>query len=340
MPHRVSVSIAAVVVLFCILWVSCVASFGVMLLPVWAQDDRGSASPRGLRVTTDRSSIRVSEGSGALLEYRRGDVPFKPYVKRLLTPGGVNVLLDAPADHKHHHGLMLAIGVEKADFWSEASAEVPGAQRERSTRELPSRERGGLSWAGFSQELDWTDTRDRRVLMREHREVHVTRADDAGATLLTWKSRLEPPDGKTSAQLWGRHYFGLGMRFVRSMDKKGRFRNAGGTEGKVVRGDERLAPSRWCAYTAEVDGRPVTVAMFDHPENPRHPATWFTMRSPFAYVSATLNLKEKPMTLAGDRPIELSYGVALWDGRRNAAEIEALHRKWITSHSATSTRKK
>ena len=84
--------------------------------------------------------------------------------------------------------------------------------------------------------------------------------------------------------LSGSHYFGLGMRFVRSMDG-GEFFNADGKEGTIFRGEERLVRSNWCAYTAAIDGKPVTVAMLGHPDNPRHPTTWFTMAKPFAYLS-------------------------------------------------------
>ena len=43
----------------------------------------------------------------------------KFYIKELFTPGGVQVLRDSPPDHKHHHGLMFAIGVDGVDFWGE-----------------------------------------------------------------------------------------------------------------------------------------------------------------------------------------------------------------------------
>ena len=42
-----------------------------------------------------------------------------------------------------------------------------------------------------------------------------------------------------------------------------------------------------------------TVAVFDHPTNPRHPATMFTMPN-FAYISATLNLMKEPLKVEID----------------------------------------
>ncbi|HUU93592.1 MAG TPA: DUF6807 family protein, partial [Phycisphaerae bacterium] len=65
------------------------------------------------------------------------------------------------------------------------------------------------------------------------------------------------------------------------------------------------------------------------PENPRHPATWFTMTAPFAYLSATLNLHREPMTLQAGQTLGLTYGVALWDGKTSADEIEKTYRRWL-----------
>ena len=112
------------------------------------------------------------------------------------------------------------------------------------------------------------------------------------------------------------------------MDNDGEFRNADGKAGKVYRGDEQLVWSRWCAYTAKAEGKEVTVAMFDHPSNERHPATWFTMSKPFAYVSATLNLHEEPLKVASGESLVLRYAVAIWDGRTETEKIENAYKGW------------
>jgi hypothetical protein len=136
------------------------------------------------------------------------------------------------------------------------------------------------------------------------------------------------PTGKASVTLTGSHYFGLGLRFIRSMDAVGEFRNADKKPGAVYRGEERLVRSNWCAYTAPVEGTVVTVAMFDHPDNPRHPATWFMMAKPFAYLSATLGLHETPIEIAAGEPLILRYGVVLWDRAAESDEIDSLYQNW------------
>ena len=72
----------------------------------------------------------------------------------------------------------------------------------------------------------------------------------------------------------------------------------------------------------------VTVALFDHPSNVRHPARMFTMTAPFAYLAATLNLWKETLKLEPGTTLKLVYGVAVWDGNVEPAQVEALYRRW------------
>ena len=147
-------------------------------------------------------------------------------------------------------------------------------------------------------------------------------------TLIEWETTLEPVPGQESLKLTGHHYFGLGMRFVELMDKEGEFFTSDDKESETVRGSEKLTPGRWCAFHSTAGGKPVTVAVFDHPQNPRHPNKFFTMR-PFAYMGATLNLWKEPMIVKTGESLSLRYGVAVWDGRVEKAEIEKVYRQWL-----------
>jgi len=147
---------------------------------------------------------------------------------------------------------------------------------------------------------------------------------DFGATLVEWHSRLQTPPGKDTAVLTGGHYFGLGMRFLESMDG-GRFFNADDKQGEIVRGDERLTPVKWCAYTAKADGKPVTVAVFDHPDNLRHPAKIFTMTKPFAYLSATRNEWKEPIKVAAGKPLKFPLRRGRLGREVDKATVEKLY---------------
>jgi len=291
---------------------------------------RVAVAEQPLQVAVDADSVTIRTGGPPLLQYRYGDVPFKPYVKELFTPGGMNVLLDSPADHVHHHALMFACDVNGVDFWGEVAGQVPlGKQVHARFNDVGVVGPQGHRWARFAEDIRWIRQRGGEPLLMEHRAITAGAVGEPAATFLTWECRLSAPEGKKSVLLSGSHYHGLGMRFIRSMDADGEFRNPDNDPGVIFRGEERLLRSRWCAYTAKADGKLVTAAMFDHPNNPHHPATWFTMSKPFAYLSATMRLHEEPLKVLAGKTLVLRYGVALWDGRPETARIDELYKQWI-----------
>ena len=278
------------------------------------------------RFKTTATNLTLSDGTRTVLDYHYGEVPFKPYIAQLTTPGGMQILRDSPFDHKHHHGLMFAVAAEGVNFWEEFP--TSGRQVHRGFDGIDVSNRGGTSVASFGEQLDWIAPKQ-GALLREARKLTLYRRPGLGATLLTWSTRLEPAGDRAEVKLGGSYYFGLGMRFLVSMDKVGQTSWADSKDSEVVHGDTRLTHSAWCAYTAPADGKPVTAALLDHPSNPRHPARMFNMVTPFAYLSATLNLSKEPLVVTKDRPLAVRYGVALWDGKAQPAQVEALYRQWL-----------
>ena len=307
----------------------------------FAEGSRKAGSQNPMRITTEENIVSVHAGERILLRYRYKNVPFKPYVQQLFSPNGVNVLRDAPSDHLHHHGLMFAVAVDGVNFWEER--QDAGRQAHRSFTDVRIDERDDVPRASFTEHIDWLNPRSQELLLKEHRTVEVCQAKDLGVTLLSWRSILVSPSGRESTMLTGDRYFGLGMRFLKSMDTGGQFRNADGKTGVNGTNDIRAA---WCAYTASANpvrsksatsnganGKPVTIAMFDHPDNERYPATWFTMEKPFAYLSLTMNLNKQPLKVALDKPLVVRYAVAVWDGRVEADQIDQLYRQWVAQAS-------
>jgi hypothetical protein len=278
-----------------------------------------------LQMKDDTQAITFSSGPRLILRYNYGNVPFKPYVQQLFTPNGVNVLLDAPSDHLHHHALMFAVGVNGVNFWEERGQ--PGRQQHRSLEKIESSNSKRL--IGFQEQLDWKNTADGQLLLREHRKLEIPLLKKLTATVLTWQTSLVLPEDVKSAKLTGEHFYGLGMRFVRAMDGQGPFLNAGNLPGEIFRGEERLINTSWCAYSAGIDGKPVTVAMFGHPDNPQSPTTWFTMAKPFAYLAATMNLLRQPYELTAGTTLNLRYCIAVWDGQIAKEKIDELFRWWL-----------
>ncbi len=315
-----------------------VLGMGVGLFALLVPRTDALAAGDDIALVKNQNVVRLELAGQCVMEYQHKPNPNKPYVRLLCTPQGVNVLRDSPKDHRHHHGLMFAVGVDGVDFWAEFAnsglqqADPPNSgQTKSNVGSSPRSDRRcqQVFEARFGQHLRWTDAQGRQILLVEDRHIawHRSRpvVDDRPLPpvhLLTWTSTLSVPEGKKSVMLDGRAYFGLGMRFVEDMDHGGRFFNANGGQGVAQTNDKH---SSWCAYTATVGNKPVTVAMFDDPENARHPAIWFTMDNPFAYLSATLGLKKEPMKIEAGKPLRLRYAVALWDGRVSAEVIQSVY---------------
>jgi len=276
----------------------------------------------GPSLVREPAAIVATSDGRPMFEYRFAPgVAFKPYIFQLYSPGGVPVLRDAPVDHIHHHGLMFAVAVNGTTFWEEVINQVAigGHQIPRET---------DVAGGCIRQQLDWMTPAGEFVL-RETRSIQPLA--NPAATLLTWRCRLETPPGRESVTLSGHPYYGLGARLLESMDKVCKFSNSSGLPGEIVRGDLRLVPASWVACTGPTpDGRMVTMAIFDHPGNFRYPSQKFTMAVPFAYIATTLNWKE-PFPLKAGEPLDLCYGVAVWDGEIPPEQIENACRLWQES---------
>jgi len=281
-----------------------------------------------LTLRLNENTVSILNADHPLLRYRYENVPFKPYLKELYTPAGLNILRDAPHDHLHHHALMFAIAVDGVNFWEEQNA--PGRQQHIALNNLVIPKIENQFSAAFAETLAWKNPKNGDLLLVETRQIEARLLPDEKVTLLSWQSTFTLPPGKDRATLSGSHYFGLGVRFLTSMDGTGSFLNAAEAEAKIVRGTEQLLRADWCAYSAPANSKPVTLALFDHPDNPRHPATFFTMTKPFSYLAATLNLSEKPLVHRRPLPLTLRYGIALWDGPREKTAIDQLYRRWTS----------
>jgi hypothetical protein len=278
------------------------------------------------QVSHDKGLWTFSENQHPLLVYNHIAMTYKPYVVKLYTPLGINVLRDQVADHLHHHGLMLGWSVNGVNFWEETAA--CGYQLPLPASAMAFSTFFGDRSSRLSHESRWVDTAKSTEMLTEQRWIDTRLVPQYEAVLTTWTSVCSVPAGQPSMRIAGQHYYGLGMRFVQSMDNNGEFVYAGGKPGPIFRGDERLTEGAWCAYRSAVEGKPVTVAMFDDPGNPR-PVTWFTMKEHFAYLSATMRLHEMPLEVTVDKPATLRYGIALWDGHRSDSDIETLYQDWL-----------
>ena len=285
-----------------------------------------------MRVEQNEELYSVYLGGQRVFRYRIAPNPYKPYVDYLVTPSGRNLLRDAPADHLHHHGLMFAVRANGVNFWEEH--QQPGTQAHEGHIRQHAAQTAEDVTAGIGHRVHWMPYEDGGPILVEERDLELRSArDENEPTLLTWRARFTAPEGQGAVEISGAHYHGLGARFLAEMDQDGAFLTPAdeSADPEHVRGSEQLARAPWQAYQSEAEGGPVTFAMFCHPGNYRHPAWWFQMDDPFAYLSATMYVHEDPFELADGDTLTLTYGVALWDGHPGEEVIQAAYDKWLNA---------
>jgi hypothetical protein len=240
---------------------------------------------------------------------------------------------DTKKDHPHQRGLWFAHAwVNHLDFWNIAPLKQrPYNQPDRGKIVLKQMGeiKSGKGSGSIAAEFNWTDVKG-DVLLTESRLMTFysdpkLRTADFDITLTAVK-QVTFGDEKDGV-------FGLRLRPV--LQEEGSTGVITNAEGLV---SEKLAwgkPSNWCDYSGEIQGEKVGVAIFDHPENPRHPERWHVRGyglfavNPFG-LSAFTNDKSQhgDMVLEPGQKFRFRYRVVIHPGDAKSADVAALWAKY------------
>ncbi|HRZ58303.1 MAG TPA: PmoA family protein, partial [Candidatus Paceibacterota bacterium] len=290
------------------------AAFAFILpleVPVLAAD-----SPFGAEPTARPAEWRITYQGRPLMVYSCAPEKYKPYVKELCTVNGDNILRDAPHDHLHHHALMYGIRVNGLNFWEEA----PGSGVQKSVSMTKPEIRagaGGQPEAVLRQTIHWVEPADaflpdtpRVALLVEQRTLTLTVDEARQEVALQWTSAFEVGAKTNQVVLTGSTYHGLGIRFLQDLDPMAAHLNAG---SKPDLGDSRqdVSAHRWGSVAFDKPGKPATLVVYGDPANARGQANYFSMRTPFAYLSATQGLDKEPLVYRSGERFQIQYLVLL-----------------------------
>jgi hypothetical protein len=115
-------------------------------------------------------------------------------------------------------------------------------------------------------------------------------------------------------------------------DRGAHLRNSSGLQGtNKIWGQAAY----WVDYSSVIDGRPTGVAIFDHPQNLRHPTQWHARgyslcaANPFASKSFSKNKgPDGAYTLPAGQGLTLRYRVLIHEGPCEPHQIESLYKQW------------
>jgi len=114
--------------------------------------------------------------------------------------------------------------------------------------------------------------------------------------------------------------------------------SVGATGEKAIWGK----PANWCDESGTINGKPYGVAIFDHPDNPRHPTTWHTreygLHAANIFGLHDFDPKKTPkgagdMKLAAGKSVTFKYRILFHQGDGPSAKLDEKYKDWVSSGS-------
>jgi hypothetical protein len=250
-------------------------------------------------------------------------------------------------DHPHHLGLWLNHGdVNGLDFWNNSDAIKPDRAPKMGTifhRKVVDA-KSGADQGELTVETAWMTPDDKQLLKETTRFVFRGGANSRSIERITTLTALDQQvvfkDSKEGF---------LGMRMTRALeqpaDKPEVFTDASGkatpvpvldntgVTGKYLSSEGKEGDAvwstraKWTLLGGEIDGKPVTVAILDHPSNVGYPTHWHA-RGYGLFAANPLGdsqfTKTKPFdyTLPAGKSVTFKYRVLVLDGKATPEQIE------------------
>jgi hypothetical protein len=159
------------------------------------------------------------------------------------------------------------------------------------------------------------------AVLQEERCIHVGKPNKNGSYFIDWQARFTALGPK--AVVFAKYrYGGLSLRMAQELNEPPVWRFLADTEKVTANGTS--VPTRWMAYQGTAPNtQQAALAIFDHPDNPGHPATWL-VRDNYPYINPTFpGLND--YTLKPTEGLTLHYGILVHQGDITKAQIE---RRW------------
>ncbi|MHC4240565.1 MAG: DUF6807 domain-containing protein [Planctomycetota bacterium] len=277
--------------------------------------------PYSWRQTDSSIALLSSEQIVWQLNYKKQEG--RPYFHPLSLTDGTELTSLRPADHRWHRALWFSWKyINGVNYWD---PELPAGQ----TEVLDVKTRPGRDYsAQIEMRLSYRPPQERAVLT-ERRTLKVSAPDESGCYRIDWLSVFTAGDndvllgrtpipGEQNGKSYG-GYAGLSLR----MAEHTRDWQFLGSEGPLEP-ESRGSKARWVDFTGKVaEGRSGGVAVFDHPDNPRHPSSWWLGAS-MPYFSPAV-LFHKPYALPAGKTLTLRYRILVHSGH---ADRDMLESEW------------
>ena len=251
----------------------------VTLLPSVVYGFQVSASLSAQKVSLTQTTGKIDVQLGGKLFTR---LDFKTYAKPILypifAPGQIGMTRNWPMkkdavgesrDHSHHKSMWVGHEINGKNFWTEKEGQVE-------TSLATTKFSDGTQNAILAKSR-WVERSNGKTLLTD--ETAYWFGGDANSRWINCLIDFQATNGDIvfedtkeglfairahpDLRLTADATAGVGQVFGNAI-------NSAGDIGKEVWGKR----AKWILYFGSIDGKPVSVAMFDHPSNLRHPTTW------------------------------------------------------------------
>jgi hypothetical protein len=165
---------------------------------------------------------------------------------------------------------------------------------------------------------------DQPPVVIEHRLITVSAPDATGSYHVDWQATFTPA-GQEDVVFNKNSYGGMAIRLAAECCGDEAAGRAPWTfSDSEDRANSNGQTARWVAYSGTTpNGQAAAVAMFDHPQNPRHP-TWWQTRSHYPYLNPSFTCQEG-YTLPAGESLTLRYRILVYQGQ---ADRETMEKQW------------
>jgi hypothetical protein len=293
-----------------------------------------------LSVVSAKANQVVKIGALRFANYANGYASYgKPFVHPIYGPGQVTMTRNyplwhgedvrgEPTDHPHHKSLWLSHGdVNGEDFWTEKGRIIH--ERIKSVDEQPRR-------VVITAENRWTDRHNKTVCTDTTQVCFSefpggTRAIDYDVTIHASHGPVTFGDTKEGFMaVRVRPELQLTGDPKQGIHANGHAVNSRGIKDKAVWGER----AEWIDYYGQIEGQTMGLAIFDHPDNPRHPTYWhardygLVAANPFGVNAFTKGKGNGALTIEAGKDLRFRYRVVLHRGDAQEANVAKLYEEY------------
>jgi hypothetical protein len=288
---------------------------------------------RQVRFKPDVLAVEVDGKPVTMFHY--GSDAGKPYLAPIWSASGKIITRRFPMeqvegesrDHLHHRGLWFSCDeVNGASFWTNELSYTRKDMGRIVVRDAKWKD--GEHAGTLTAVMDWRGP-DGRVMVLENREM--TFYADPKIRTLDFHITLTAQEDLTFGDT---HEGFFAMRLADNF-KEIKGGSSVDAEGRVNMENIWGKRSNWVDYTGVIDGERLGVAIFDHPENPRHPTHWhardygLVAANPFGAQKAfDTDEKESPFKLAKGQKVVFRYRVIVHPGDAHSENIAEMYAQY------------